>query len=444
MKIKLCVSVVSAFLLGWLLVCGLSALAQEQDLNVPGNVNLQYAPDHPGPYAYQINGNNVLRVYQTASNGSNLNLGIGAGALSKPTGSPNIFVGNFAGSWTTNGNGNTAAGYGAGSNNATGASNTYIGFEAAGIYASGQKKGPPPQGQGSSNTFLGSTAGFYITLGKSNAFLGSSAGYRNTEGSSNVFIGDSAGYYNQKGSNNIYLSTWGPQTDESGTIRIGGSQTAAYIAGIKDRDATGGVPVFVTANGKLGTSGGVALVTSFNGRVGAVMSQFGDYPPALLGTGTPSDKTFLRGDMTWATPAGGSGDYIKNGTELQTADFNISGTGSATYFAAGTSYKIGGRDVLSGTGKSNIYLGSAGSDYDNGSIRIGTGGFGDGLQNRVFIDALVPNHQGGTSYVTINGYSGELGIGSSPGQDEVIKAQQQQIADLQQRVSRLEALIAKK
>src|ERR1035437_150858 len=260
MKIRLCVSVFSAFLIAWLLVCGPSAFAQQPDLPVPGNVNLEYAPDHPGPYAYQINGNNVLRVYKTrpTSSGSILYLGIGAGALSNPLSYPNTFLGNFAGSWTTNGTGNTAAGYGAGSNNATGGSNTYIGFEAAGIYASGQKKGPPPQGQGSSNTFLGSTAGFNITLGSFNTFLGSQAGYGTTEGKSNVFIGYSTGYYNQKGSNNIYLSTWGPGTDESGTIRIGQSpnQTAAYIAGIYGVSTTLGKVVYIDSTGKLGTDPG--------------------------------------------------------------------------------------------------------------------------------------------------------------------------------------------
>jgi hypothetical protein len=35
--------------------------------------------------------------------------------------------------------------------------------------------------------------------------------------------------------------------------------------------------------------------------------QAGDFvDPAALGSGTPNSTTFLRGDQTWAVPAGGS------------------------------------------------------------------------------------------------------------------------------------------
>ncbi len=63
-----------------------------------------------------------------------------------------------------------------------------------------------------------------------------------------------AGFYCTTGSGNIYVGSLGAFPGESGTIRIGGTQTATYIAGING-SATGvpAVAVMVDANGKLGT-----------------------------------------------------------------------------------------------------------------------------------------------------------------------------------------------
>ena len=33
-------------------------------------------------------------------------------------------------------------------------------------------------------------------------------------------------------------------------------------------------------------------------------------PSSLIGTGTPTNATFLRGDRTWAVPPGGGGNSI--------------------------------------------------------------------------------------------------------------------------------------
>ena len=78
----------------------------------------------------------------------------------------------------------------------------------------------------------------------------------NVSGSGNVAIGDSAGA-GVEGDFNIYLSAFaGPSAPglESETIRIGDVfNTACFIGGIRDQTASGGVGVFVDANGKLGT-----------------------------------------------------------------------------------------------------------------------------------------------------------------------------------------------
>ena len=286
MKIKLCVSVFSALLL----LCGLSAFGQ--DLNVNGNVNLM-SPN----YAYQIDSNNVFRVFQTATDGSNLYLGRGAGlnlngVESKPTRYPNAFLGNFAGRNTQNGiGGNTAVGYAAGSNNVMGNYNTYLGYKAAGAFQAN-----PPQGKsGGSNTIVGYQAGYNTTGGDANTFLGNQAGYSNTQGAYNTFLGDTAGFSNTQGYSNTYLGegagrynttgqyntfvgygaglynktgifnvylgiAFGNQGDdaESHVIRIGDYhyQNTAYVAGIYGASTNMGKVVYVDSVGKLGTSPG--------------------------------------------------------------------------------------------------------------------------------------------------------------------------------------------
>jgi len=68
-------------------------------------------------------------------------------------------------------------------------------------------------------------------------------------------LGFNAGQNLTTGSNNIDIGNDGI-AGESNTIRIGtlGTQTATYIAGIMGRTAPMGTPVFVNANGKLGTT----------------------------------------------------------------------------------------------------------------------------------------------------------------------------------------------
>jgi uncharacterized coiled-coil protein SlyX len=78
----------------------------------------------------------------------------------------------------------------------------------------------------------------------------------NVSGSGNVAIGDSAGA-GVEGDFNIYIGAFaGPSTPgpESETIRIGDVfNTACFIGGIRGQTVSGGVGVFVDANGKLGT-----------------------------------------------------------------------------------------------------------------------------------------------------------------------------------------------
>src|SRR5439155_13547157 len=126
---------------------------------------------------------------------------------------------------------------------------------------------------GDSNNAIGDYALGFNTTGSRNQAIGVDALLNNDTGGSNVAIGDSAlsqnvqGSYNTvigylaggsvEGDDNIYIGgTAGSGiTSESGTARIGDPQFVfnCYVAGITGQTSSGGVAVFINANGKLGT-----------------------------------------------------------------------------------------------------------------------------------------------------------------------------------------------
>src|SRR5439155_21037423 len=77
----------------------------------------------------------------------------------------------------------------------------------------------------------------------------------NTTGIGNIALGNFAGANLTTGDNNIDVGNVGV-AGESNTIRIGtiGTQTVTYIAGIMGKTAPMGTPVFINANGQLGTT----------------------------------------------------------------------------------------------------------------------------------------------------------------------------------------------
>jgi len=100
---------------------------------------------------------------------------------------------------------------------------------------------------------VGASAGQGNTTGNNNVFLGDHAGSQNTTGSGNTFIGTSAGTHNTTGMSNVYIGVQGPSSSESNTVRIGDMQTATYVAGIYGATASSGVAVYINSSGRLGT-----------------------------------------------------------------------------------------------------------------------------------------------------------------------------------------------
>ena len=333
-------------------------------------------------YLNATGGYNTFNGYQAGyfntSGGGNTFTGYAAG-LDNTTGAQNSFFGLKAGLSNTSGYANTFIGYTSGSVNQAGYGNTFVGF------ATGN------QSTGNDNTFSGSTAGYFNTTGSNNVFSGFYAGHANTTGSDNTYIGYEAGLTNN-GTDNIYL---GDRVDssmsgENNTMRLGSPSfiSSTYVAGVSGTATSSGVPVFIDATGKLGTTGGsLGGVTSFNGRTGAVVPAANDYGFSLLsGTLGGSQLSGAYGNavtlsntsnvyygngsnLTGVIAGAGSPYYIQNGTTQQpSANFNISGSGSANSFNSATNYQIGGNSVLS-AGSSTLFVG------------LGAGGNNTGVSN---------------------------------------------------------------
>jgi hypothetical protein len=218
----------------------------------------------------------LLNSAGTGANTGTQNTAVGTAALVFNTGgsldsegSFNGAVGAFALNVNTTGFSNNAFGGSALLNNDTGAANTAVGDL---TLASGS-------GDFSSlNTAVGAFALFASTAPNSNNAVGAmaltnddSVGFNNAfgvnalvdnvSGDSNTAVGDSAGRGNTSGAGNIYIGAFTEDVPdgESLTIRIGdlpgglNFPTACYIGGIFGATATGGLPVVVNSDGKLGT-----------------------------------------------------------------------------------------------------------------------------------------------------------------------------------------------
>lgn len=109
------------------------------------------------------------------------------------------------------------------------------------------------------NTALGGYALFELEPVSGVAGRNTALGYftLNTlvNGNDNTAIGWRAGTNLTGGNNNIYLGSQGPAAagSESNTLRIGTTQSRAFMSGIFGATSAGGVVVFVDGNGQLGT-----------------------------------------------------------------------------------------------------------------------------------------------------------------------------------------------
>ena len=192
---------------------------------------------------------NTIGNYNTAngdgalySNNANNNTAYGYQALlSNTTGFDNTAIGAVALVNNTTGDNNTANGFAALYTNTIGVQNTANGFAALFYNTTGNY-----------NTAHGVQALEQNTTGTGNTAVGTQALANNTTGNANIALGYGAGQNLTTGRYNIDIGTPGSAVDDH-TIRVGQSQTATYIAGIREQTASGGVVVYVDIDGKLGT-----------------------------------------------------------------------------------------------------------------------------------------------------------------------------------------------
>jgi hypothetical protein len=249
MKTEIRNSISSLLLIPLLLAC-FALLPSVQATPDPGAVG--------GGNSNAADGFGALNAGVTGINNS----GFGANALHSLTiGNNNAAQGNSALFSNTGGTKNTALGVLALRLNVSGDDNVAVGYRAlqstnGDLNVAVGSLALASIGTASANVAVGAQALFSNTLAGGNTAVGFQALSQAT-GASNIALGFGAGSAVTEGSNNIDIGNNGAV--EGDTIRIGvnsgvGSQTACYIAGITAQAATGGVPVVVNSQGKLGTT----------------------------------------------------------------------------------------------------------------------------------------------------------------------------------------------
>jgi hypothetical protein len=203
-------------------------------------------------------------LFSNTGDGGHNNVATGYQALyNNTTGRRNTGHGSSALYSNTTGNFNVAQGDQALYSNPSGIVNTAIGWGA--LASNTNCFDPGCTGGGSANTAVGAEALISNTAGGGNTAVGEGALINHLTGNQNIVLGLRAGQDLTDGQVNIYIANQGVPSENT-TIRIGNvvswtdiygfghpAHTATYIAGISGQDATGGDPVFITSDGKLGT-----------------------------------------------------------------------------------------------------------------------------------------------------------------------------------------------
>src|SRR5205823_10190266 len=107
----------------------------------------------------------------------------------------------------------------------------------------------------------------------------------------NIALGWQSGINLTTGDHNIDIGNSGGAA-EANTIRIGDVQTSTFLAGINGVDKSSGSPVFVDANGQLGTG---TLATGPTGATGATGSPGTDGTNGTNGTNGATGATGATG-----------------------------------------------------------------------------------------------------------------------------------------------------
>jgi hypothetical protein len=296
------------------------------------SANLVNAATH-----FNLNGSPVLRAA-----GTDLSVGLSAGAVNGSFELNNSFFGYFAGAANGGGQTNSIFGSRAGESNTAGDENAFFGAFAGGS-----------NNTGSNNSFFGTQAGFSTTSGFNNSFFGIQAGSTNETGISNTIIGALANV----GSNNLNFATAlgaGAIVSSSNTVVLGRSADTVLVAGgLTVTDA-----LTASTNAGIGTNNPAARL-----HVRGISSTTSTPIAILESSGTQIPLTFRKGATEHARVRVDSND------DLILAALN----GNSIRLRAGDEAET---NLIIQGGNGNVGIGTT-SPADlldvNGDIRIGTG-----------------------------------------------------------------------
>jgi hypothetical protein len=375
----------------------------------------KHTPTTPVNYnvtvGYQINGDYVVQTPGSLTTGINTALGVFA-LSNNTTGTANSASGYAALFNNTIGIDNTASGWGAMNDNTSGNENTATGFKA--LYSNTTA---------SYNAANGFGALYANTTGADNTASGFEALLNNTTASGNTATGYSALATNTTGANNTASGT-----DALFDNTTGANNTAAGAFALEHS---------TTASDNLAAGYG-ALYTNTTGADNAASGYSALYSNTTGGDNTASGADALEKNTTGS-----------RNTSSGTLALSTNTTGSNN-IAIGYEAAL---DVAAGN-SNDIEIGSEGASIDSAAIRIGT----VGTQTSSYIAGIygVTLPTAGQPLVCVDsaGQLGTLNCATSGApsaeqeainrkQQEQIQALQKQNEDLQQRLSRLEALIAK-
>jgi hypothetical protein len=261
----------------------------------------------------------------------------------------NLIVGRGAGA-SNSGSSNTFVGVSAGAANTTPGGNSFFGTN-SGINVNA-----------SNNSFFGVATGNQTTFGTGNSFFGANAGTNNTVGINNTLVGSGANV-GTGGLSNATAIGAGAVVNNSNSVVLGTGADTVRVPGALA--VTGNTSIGGTLNVTGGISGSFTVpATNITGTLGT-----GNGGTNVSASG-PAGNVLRSNGTNWATsPLQASdipslaGNYIQNGTAQQAGSFNINGNGT-----------VGGNFTVGGTLSATIPVG-------NLAGVIGAASGGTGLSN---------------------------------------------------------------
>ena len=349
--------------------------------------------------------------------------------VSGGTGYTNTFVGLSAGNFSSTGYANTGIGSGVLTSNTTGTWNTAIGYNAFVKNTTGYD-----------NQAIGSGALLYNTTGHDNTAIGLSALLQNTTGAYNTCVGSGACQYGTTAVGNTmvgYLADFQVTTG-------GGNTMVGYEAGLlntkgSDNTASGYQALYSNTTGVYNTASGYeALSGNTSGNDNTAIGYNALYSSTTACCNTATGYAALSSATGGGNTACGHQALVANTTGA---------ANTASGYKALYNNTTGGDNTALGSGTcSNVTSAS-------NVICIGQGVAGANTSNTTYVGGIYGTTlaNGTNPEVCVNS-AGQLGTGNCSGTKDgevadlvqQVQTQARQIADLQQQLSQLASLIAKK